>query len=323
MIDPVSLYLRRLAEQGTSTSVDKDKNTPTETSADDGGDGGDGSLSVSDTVEISVEARDYLAAEAEKNAAQEARISYFEQFRPVREGFSARNMAQGMVDPGAQPFSQNRSFDDVALAAREELDARYQQMRDSGEPYDAGSFEGIDDYSVFGNLDRRALYAVSSNEGGHFTNEEQQKARDLMLGQHGMAMGLYNGPTRLNGKFLDSALIDKEQVFKPGIEYLDQVSTEEKAGDVERAVQRANLQHAYEDRVRGNDRIPGNYGIGHPLVSLVREALKAWENHPDWFSRGNTNTADKLRDEPWFQNHADRLDAAIADTRALYGMTDS
>lgn len=320
MIDPVSLYLRRLAEQGPSTSVEKDNNAATESSTDDGG---DSNRTVSDTVEISVEAQDYLAAETEKSAAQEARIAYFEQFRPTREGFSARNMALGMADPGAQPFSQNRGFDEVAQAARDELDARYQQMRDSGEPYEADSVEGIDDNSLFGNLDRRALYAVASNEGDHFTEEEQQKARDIMRGQQGMAMGLYSGPTRLADKFPNPALVDNEQVFKSGIEFLDQVSTEEKAADVEWAVQRASLQHAYEDRVRGDNRIPENYDIGHPLVSLVLEALNAWEDHPEWFSRGNTETADQLRTEPWFQNYADRLDGAIADTRALYGMTDS
>lgn len=320
MIDPVNVYLRKLAEQGTSTPVTPDKEAPTETPADDNA---EGSRTVSDTIDISVEAQKYLQAETEKNAAQAARISYFEQFRPVRDGFSARNLAQGMVDPSAQPFSQNRSFSEVAQAARDELDARYQQMRDSGEPYNSDSVEGIDDYSLFGNLDRRALYAVASNEGGHFSKEEQQKARDLMRGQQGMAMGLYNGPTRLADKFANPAMLDNEQVFKAGIEFLDQVSTEEKAGDVEWAVQRASLQRGYEDEARADGRIPENFNLGHPLVNLILEVLDAWEDHPDWLSKGNTETADQLRDQPWFQNHADRLDNAIADTRAFYGLTDT
>jgi hypothetical protein len=320
MIDPVNVYLRKLAEQGASTPAAPDREaapqTPSEESAER-------SRTVSDTVDISVEAQQYLRAETEKNAAQAAKIAYFEQFRPVRDGFSARNLAQGMVDPSAQPFSQNRSFDEVAQAARDELDARYQQMRDSGEPYNSNNFEGIDDHSLFGNLDRRALYAVASNEGDHFTKEEQQKARDLMRGQQGMAMGLYQGPTRLAGKFANPAMVDHEQSFKAGIEFLDLVSTEEKSTDVEWATQRAITQHNYEDKANDNGHAPENFDIGHPLVSLILEALDAWEDHPGWLNKGNTETADQLRDQPWFQNHADRLDDAIADTRALYGLVDA
>lgn len=275
---------------------------------------------IRDVVEISPEAQSLLEAEQAKQAALEERISYLEQFRPTREGFSARNLTLGIADPSAQPFSQERPFEEVATAARENLDAKYAAMQESGEPYGTNSAEGMDTYSLFGDLDRRALYAVSSNEGGQFTEEEQSTARDLMIGQQGMAMGLYHGPTRLMGEFTEGIQRDHEQGYKSGIEYLDQVSSEEKATSVEWAYQRAAVQRGYEDQVEARGGIAENAASGHPLVALIRAAFDSWEDHSGLMNKGNIESADDLRERAWFEPFADRLDRAIAETRDLYGI---
>ena len=275
---------------------------------------------IRDVVEISPEAQSLLEAEQAREAALEERTSYFEQFRPTREGFSARNLALGIADPSAQPFSQERPFEEVATAARENLDAKYAAMQESGAPYGSNSFEGVDTYSLFGDLDRRALYAVASNEGGQFTEDEQSMARDLMIGQQGMAMGLYHGPTRLNGEFTESLLPDHEQKYKDGIAYLDQVSIEEKATSVEWAYSRAAVQRGYENAVEARGGIAENSASDHPLVTLIRAAFDSWEDHPGMMQRGSIEDADDLRRQEWFAAFTDRLDRTIAETRELYGV---
>jgi|GEM_PF-1120660 len=275
-----------------------------------------------DTVEISAEAQKRMQAEEAQNAALDEKISYYEQFRPTREGFSSRNLAQGIVDPGAQPFSQNRSFEEVAQAARENMDSKYQQMRDSGEPYGTDNFEGKEWYSLMGDLDRRALYAVASNEGGSFSKEEQDIARNIMLGQQGMAMGLYNGPTRLAGEFtalLPTSNADHLRNYKAGIQFLDQVSIEEKAMSVEWAYQRGSLQYSYELMARGEGVTPQNFDIDHPLVNLILGALETSSG----FSRdADVSSKEELLDEPWFEGYGDRLDNVMAQVRDVYGLSE-
>ena len=324
MVSAVGAYAQAVVSQSTTSRAATDTTTDAEsdgTDTENPSTGGGGT--VTDPVEISAEAQQRLQDDAAKNALQDAKVAYYAQFRPTRDGFSSSNMALGIVDPSAQPFSQNRPFADVAQAARDELDARYKQMNDSGQPYDSNSYEGVDDNSLYGNLDRRALYAVASNQGGLFTSAEQQRARDIMRGQQGMAMGGYNGPTRLAGKFASPITNDYEQIFKSGVQFMDKVSPEEKAGDVEWAVQRGSMQKYYEDQAKSNGNVPDNFNINHPLVNLVRAALDAWKNHPEYTSDGNTETADDLRKQPWFAPFADHLDSAIADTRALYGQTNA
>ncbi|MEO9902715.1 hypothetical protein [Nisaea sp.] len=270
---------------------------------------------IQDVIEISPEAQSLLEAEQAKDTALEERLSYLEQFRPTREGFSARNLALGIADPSAQPFSQERPFEEVATAARENLDAKYAAMKESGEPYNRNGNEGTDNHSLFGDLDRRALFAVASNDGGQFTEDEQSTARDIMRGQQGMAMGLYNGPSRLIGQYTEGLGADPEQTSKAGINYLDQVSLEEKATDIEWAHQRAAVQNNYENQVEARGGIAENTTSGHPLVALIRSAF-------DWgmVQRGNIEDADDLRRQEWFAPFADRLDQTIAETRELYGV---
>lgn len=214
-------------------------------------------------------------------AVYAAKSAYYEQFMPTREGFSARNLALGVANPTAQPFSQNRAFDEVALLARNSLDSKYQQMTESGRPFDINSNEGIDARSAFGDLDRRALYAVASNEGGHFSKQEQSTARDLMRTQQGLAMGLYSGPSRLQGDFVGISLDDRTEKFERGQAFLDRVSVEEKASDPEWAQQRATSQWAISRDANDKDQETNPLKTDHPLVTLLKSAFEAWKQRLD------------------------------------------
>ena len=277
---------------------------------------------VEDIISLSPEAKAMSQTQQFENELLNTKVSYYEQFRPTREGFSSRNMALGMVDPSAQPFSQDRPFAEVAQAARENLDSKYAQMRESGSPFDKNSYEGVDIYSLFGDLDRRALYAVASNEGDAFTKDEIQYARDIMRGQQGMAMGLYNGPTRLNGEFKQGftplSSSGHAARYKMGIEFMDLVSAEEKATDFEWASQRAFMQKAYESNMRESGEPPENLSTDHPLVNLILEALETADTKPLIRNDGNISSKEELLNEPWFKDYQNQLEDALAQTRALY-----
>lgn len=105
---------------------------------------------------------------------QDPKIAYYAQFMPTRAGFSSSNLASAVIDPSAEPFSAGRTLPEVAAAARANITAKYEAMTAGGRSFDVNSWEGVDWYSAIGDMDRRALYAVSSNQGGLFTKEEQR-----------------------------------------------------------------------------------------------------------------------------------------------------
>jgi hypothetical protein len=51
---------------------------------------------------------------------------------PTRDGFSSVNLVAGVTDPSAEPFSGGKTIDQVASAARNELDTEYAAMETSG-----------------------------------------------------------------------------------------------------------------------------------------------------------------------------------------------
>ncbi|HEX9881882.1 MAG TPA: hypothetical protein VGA65_05185 [Hyphomicrobium sp.] len=250
-----------------------------------------------------------------------SKSSYYERFFPTRDGFSATNLAAAVSDPSAQPFAQNRSFAAVAEAARARLDEKYQQMSETGLPFNTDSYEGIDSSSAFGEFDRRALYAVASNEDGLFSEREQRIATTLMSRQQGLAMALYNGPTRLAGDFVHPSMVDRAQSLKSGMRFLDGVSSEEKAGSFAWAEQRAATQWSYENEMAGRGAVPEDFATEHPIARLIRDALEAWEHRPGVASKGGVESEADLRRQPWLQGLEDQLDQAIAQTQELYGVS--
>lgn len=204
-----------------------------------------------------------------------------------------------------------KSFGQVALDARASMDTQYAAMKASGKPFDRDSKGGIDKYTLMNNLDRRALYAVKSNEGGQFTKEESVIAQMLMGQQVEFAMGL---PSKA-GTFLSSSSNFAEG-FKNGIHLLDNVSSEEKSS-LEWAIGRANAQIAYENAAEVENKVPEKLDSENPIVKLITSSLKAMKLHPNsaW-TTGSLTTAADLKRQPWFKGYESQLDQLMQDQAA-------
>ncbi len=268
-------------------------------------------------VSLSVDA---LFSISKVNQANNVIPSKYEQFFPAREGFSVANLASAIENPAAQPFSQNRPFPEVAQAARANLDSKYEKMIESGKPFDSSSFEGVDHASLYGELDRRALHAVASNEGGIFSEKEQRIAKMYMSQQFGLATGSYNGPTRLAGNYSHPATGQPDQ-SKYAVEFLDKVGVEEKS-TISWAHTRAVNQWTYEMEMSKHGLDAENLTSENPLVQLIKAALDTWPDRPGVMGGGNVENENDLRRQPWFVGFEDQLDAAILRAKELYGVGD-
>lgn len=165
-----------------------------------------------------------LAALQARTRAQTA--DYAASF-PTREGFDATALAAAVGDPARAGSSAGKSFAAAAADARARMDEKYAAMAAAGQPFDPGSAEGRDGHALLGDLDRRSLYAVSSNAGGLFSAQEQAQARTVMNRQLGLAMGLAAGTT-LQGGTADPFAGNTGARFAAGRDFLAEASAEEK-----------------------------------------------------------------------------------------------
>jgi len=173
--------------------------------------------------------------------------------------------------------------------------------------------------SLLGELDRRALFAVSSNKDNLFTADEQSLARGKLTQQQGLAMGLYSGPTSEKSKFIDPFNGDTVQKFKAGIEFLDKVSNEEKASSIEFAFQRAALQVAYERGMQDQGEIAEDFSTDNPLVLLIIAAMESAKgDFKEGFTEGVITASQNLEKQTWFDDYKDLLSGAIQETQDLY-----
>jgi len=173
------------------------------------------SSQASDTVKLSSTSDSYSSA-VSGNAA------YF----PVRAGMNADALALGVSQPGAVSSSKDKTFSEVAADARKRMDEKYALMKDGGKPY-SGSVE--DRNGLMGDLDRRSLYAVATNQGGLFTADEQAAANALMRQQEQLATGHYSGPPELEKDYKDPFANDPVGRARAALKFLDSLSPEEKA----------------------------------------------------------------------------------------------
>lgn len=169
-----------------------------------------------DTVEISQAAR--TAANAKKKLS-----NMYAAFFPTRDKEGATALAEAVINPAANSFSKSKTITQIADEAREELDAGYIEMRESGEKFDADKEQDVN--SLFKNLSRRALYAVKNNEGEQFSIEESELAEKLMGKQERLATGYYTG----GDEYADPYAGDEASRVKAYAEYLSLVSPEEKS----------------------------------------------------------------------------------------------
>lgn len=160
-----------------------------------------------------------LALAALNNNQSASLESYF----PVRKGYSAAALTKAVANPGASSSSSGKNIRDVAKDARSRLDARYKEMTTSGHPFDIKANGKTDAYTLMGEMDRRSLFAVSSNTGGLFSADEQAIAKSIMKRQQTLASGM--NPDSSQGQM---ALANSADSLRAGLSYLGKVSTEEK-----------------------------------------------------------------------------------------------
>ncbi|WP_156907254.1 hypothetical protein [Thalassobaculum salexigens] len=245
--------------------------------------------------------------------------AYYSRFFPTRDGEPASALAAAVADPGQAGSSSGLSRAEVAADARTRMDARYERMAAEGQPFDAGSFEGRDQYTLMVDLDRRSLNAVATNAEGLFSEEEQDIARNIMLQQQGLAMGLYSGPTSQKSAFVDPNPDDTPAQMEAAMSFLDQVSDEEKSS-VAWASARASAQIAYEwSTPRGNG-LAEQLDSDVPLAQLIKSAMGTMQGDVSrGWTLGSIRDAGDLQRQPWFQGFEDRLPTAIRATEDLLG----
>lgn len=147
-------------------------------------------------------------------------------FFPVRSGMNADALVLGASKPGAVSSSKDKTFAEVATDARKRMDEKHALMKASGKPY-TGSDE--DRNALMGDLDRRSLNAVATNQGGTFSAEEQASAQALMRQQARLATGYYSGPADQEKNWKDPFLNDPYGRASAALDFMDNMSPEEKA----------------------------------------------------------------------------------------------
>ena len=146
-------------------------------------------------------------------------------FFPVRAGMNADALVLGVTRPGAVSSSAGKTFEEVATDARKRMDQKYAQMNAGDKPY-SGSVE--DRNALMGDLDRRSLNAVATNEGEQFSKDEQETARGLMQQQARLASGHYSGPDDQKKNWKDPFANDPVGRAKAALNFLENMSPEEK-----------------------------------------------------------------------------------------------
>lgn len=111
------------------------------------------------------------------------------------------------------------------------------------------------------NLDRRAIFAIASNSGGKFTQDEQTAASQELLRRFDVAMGPPAAAAKLIG--------DYSTLYKAGLAYFDNMSAEEKATDAF-AVQYAAIKMGYQLTQQDPTKVPE--GIADdPIADFVAQ----------------------------------------------------
>ncbi|MBD9440122.1 hypothetical protein [Pseudomonas sp. PDM04] len=211
---------------------------------------------------------------------------------PVRPGMNADALVLGVANPGAVSSSKDKTFSEVAADARKRMDEKYALMKDSGTPY-AGS--DADRNGLMGDLDRRSLNAVATNEGGLFSAEEQASAQALMRQQGRLATGYYSGPADQQKNWKDPYANDPYGRAKAALDFMNNMSPEEKAKP-EWLAQRLSLEAAL-NQSQGSELDPDKKKTGHfpNLAEILSGAVTQSEEEQSSQSRFGDPSAQILK----------------------------
>jgi hypothetical protein len=192
-------------------------------------------------------------------------IANYSPFFPVRSGMAADALVLGVSQPGATSSSKDKTFADVATDARKRMDDKYALMKASGKAYDGSD---TDRNSLMGDLDRRSLYAVATNQGGQFSAEEQTAAKGLMRQQERLATGYYSGPADQEKNFTDPYANDPVGRAKAALAFLDNMGPEEKA-DPQWLIQHQTLSDALAQTGTDDATTKKDQGHFHNLSEIL------------------------------------------------------
>lgn len=270
------------------------------------------------TVSLSAQAQTAMAATtattttATTTGTSQSPPNRYAPYFPTREGFSSSALSEAVADPG-KSNTAGMNISEVATSARAKMDAVYSAMEKSGKPFDYNSTEGQDWNALMGDLDRRSLHAVSSNEGGQFTKQEQEIASTLMTQQQGLASGLYHGPSRLAHTFPNSE--DHVATYKAAMTFLDAVSPEEKTS-VPWAFNRAAAANSYT-LITGDQ--SGTQDSDSPLAKLLQASMATMGTGVGrGLTYGPVRTMDDLLRQPWNQGFESQLKSAQAEAKEYH-----
>ena len=146
-------------------------------------------------------------------------------FFPVRPGMNADALVLGVSAPGAVSSSKDKTFAEVATDARKRMDEKYALMNASGKPF---TDSDEDRNALMGDLDRRSLNAVATNQGGAFSAQEQASAQALMRQQARLATGYYSGPADQQENWKDPFADDPYGRASAALDFMNNMSPEEK-----------------------------------------------------------------------------------------------
>ena len=157
---------------------------------------------------------------------------------------------------------------------------------------------------IFGGMDRRSLFAVSSNQGGQFTPQEQQVAQSMMASQ------LAN----VGATASSASTQDQLAGYAQKISFLDIVSPEEK--------QTASWAYSMADAKTSANMI--NIDSKMPALSssssssLVNVLMGAMSNAQSQASStinfGTVSNIGQITSQSWAQDYASQIEAAFAAT---------
>jgi hypothetical protein len=264
--------------------------------------------SVSKTPLLSSAMVGVLIADKQKAVTSEPRSAY-ETYMPVRDGFSAHALSVGVDDPKAISSSAGLDESGVVADARRRLDEKYASMTASGKPFDFNSHEGVDWYSLVGDLDVRSLNSIVSSKDDTFSKDEHTIADYMLQVQNGMHQGAYTGPTRLAGQFEASGLSSLPPVAaKESMKLFDAEAAKDKSvpSQIGRATMRVLLGQDASNQMFGSakDRM---------LDLLVNSLTKARSKDPQALNKlGSIQTLDDLKKADWFADSRASLDDILA-----------
>lgn len=154
---------------------------------------------------------------------------------------------------------------------------------------------------IFGGMDRRSLFAVSSNQGGQFSAQEQQAATSLMATQ------------LANVGNVSASAPTSEQIagYSAKASFLNNVSPEEKntaswaysMADAQTSARMADI----------NSRMPQPSGGSQPLLNVLMGAMYNTRSQSATpMSFGTVNSLSDITSQPWASSYASQIESAFA-----------